>query len=102
MFPQWVLPLRRPGNHQLRTAMVTADWRGCEGGLQPVGFELSNLLQIPLRVPAHARKRQNFDGTLLPLHRYVTCDPRSFRVIRSAIAVVGTTRTRAIETTAVR
>jgi hypothetical protein len=30
-FPQWVLPLRRPHNHQLRTAMVTANWRGCEG-----------------------------------------------------------------------
>ena len=35
MFPQWVLPLRRPDNHQLRTAMVTANWRGCEGGLHP-------------------------------------------------------------------
>src|SRR5215469_11559273 len=33
MFPQWVLPLPRPHNHQLRTAMVTANWRGCEGGL---------------------------------------------------------------------
>src|SRR6516162_10579838 len=31
MFSQWVLPLRRPHNHQLRTAMVTANWRGCEG-----------------------------------------------------------------------
>ena len=30
-FPQWVLPLQRPDNHQLRTAMVTANWRGCEG-----------------------------------------------------------------------
>jgi hypothetical protein len=30
MFPQRVLPLRRPHNHQLRTAIVTANWRGCE------------------------------------------------------------------------
>ena len=29
--PQWVLPLRRPHNHQLRTAIVSANWRGCEG-----------------------------------------------------------------------
>src|SRR5215472_1689291 len=28
MFSQWVLPLPRPHNHQLRTAMVTANWRG--------------------------------------------------------------------------
>jgi nucleotide-binding universal stress UspA family protein len=28
MFPQWVLPLRRPDNHQLRTAMVSANFRG--------------------------------------------------------------------------
>jgi hypothetical protein len=32
MIPQWVLPLRRPDNHQLRTAMVTANWRGCGAG----------------------------------------------------------------------
>src|SRR5215471_13133907 len=31
MFPQWALPLRRPHNHQLRAAIVTANWRGCEG-----------------------------------------------------------------------
>src|SRR5215471_3845462 len=31
MFPQWVLPLPRPYNDQLGTAMVTANWRGCEG-----------------------------------------------------------------------
>src|SRR6516162_3197886 len=24
--------LRRPHNHQLRTAIVSANWRGCEGG----------------------------------------------------------------------
>ena len=29
MFPQWALPLRRPDNHQLRTAMVSANFRGC-------------------------------------------------------------------------
>src|SRR6516225_11096277 len=28
---QWVLHLQRPDNHQLRTARVTANWRGCEG-----------------------------------------------------------------------
>src|SRR5215471_1428605 len=32
MFPQWVLPLPRPHNRQLRTAIVTVNWRGCEGG----------------------------------------------------------------------
>jgi hypothetical protein len=36
--PQWVLPLQRPDIHQLRTAMLTANWRGCErlsGGTKP-------------------------------------------------------------------
>jgi len=28
--------LRRPHNHQLRTAIVSANWRGCEGGAAPV------------------------------------------------------------------
>jgi hypothetical protein len=36
--PQRVLPLRRPHSHQLRTAIVTANWRGCEGDIRrPAG-----------------------------------------------------------------
>src|SRR5215469_7408408 len=31
-FPQWVLPLQRPDIHQLRTAMLTANWHGCAEG----------------------------------------------------------------------
>jgi hypothetical protein len=48
MFVQWVLLLRRPHNHQLRTAIVAANWRGCEGD-SPRAFRRV-LLSCGLRV----------------------------------------------------